>query len=320
MAAPELSIRQVAMQAAEWFVLLDSGEATAQELVAFQQWRGADPAHEQAWQQAQRISGLASSLPQQTGSTLRRKTRLDRRKAIKQLAILIAAVPAGWLGWRTSEQQGWLADYRTATGEQRRIVLADGTVIQLNTATRIDVDYSAISRTIYLRGGEILIATAPDPDAQPNGKPRPFTVQTAYGPVQPLGTRFVVRHIDDHVFVAVQEGAVQISNGVRTDILHANEETRFDAGVIDQPQALSPRELHWARGMLSADETRLGDFIAELARYRPGILRCDPAVADIRVTGAYQLQDTDAILLNLAKVFPVKLEYRTRYWVSVTAR
>ncbi|MFL9610511.1 FecR domain-containing protein [Methylobacillus sp. Pita2] len=320
MAAPELAIRQVAMQAAEWFVLIDSGEATPQELVAFEQWRGADPAHEQAWQQAQRISGLASNLPQQTGSTLRRKTRLDRRKAIKQLAILIAAVPAGWLGWRTGEQQGWLADYRTAAGEQRRIVLADGTVIQLNTATRVDIDYNAASRTVHLRGGEILITTAPDPDAQRNGKPRPFIVQTAYGRVQPLGTRFVVRHIDDHVFVAVQEGAVQISNGARTDILHANEETRFDADAIDQPQALSPRELNWTRGVISADETRLGDFIAELARYRPGILRCDPAVADIRVTGAYQLQDTDAILLNLAKVFPVKLEYRTRYWVTVVAR
>ncbi|MCB5189476.1 FecR domain-containing protein [Methylobacillus arboreus] len=320
MAAPELSIRQTAMQAAEWFVLIDSGEATAQDLTAFEQWRQASLAHEQAWQQAQRISGLASGLPEQTGATLRRKVRLDRRKAIKQLAWLIAVLPACWLGWHTVEQQGWLADYHTATGEQRRLILADGTVIQLNTATRVNVDYNNASRTVHLLGGEILIETAHDPDAHLHGKSRPFILQTAYGQIQPLGTRFVVRHIDGHVFVAVEAGAVQVNNGRYAEIIDAGMQTRFDAESIALPQALAARELHWSRGVISADDTPLADFIAELSRYRPGILRCDPAVADIRVTGAYQLQDTDAILLNLAKVFPVKLEYRTRYWVTVAAR
>lgn len=316
----EYSLRQVAMQAADWFVLIDSGEATAHDLTVLEQWREASPAHEQAWQQAQRISGLASALPEQTSATLRRRTRLDRRKAIKQLGMLIAAVPTGWLAWRAVEQQGWLADYHTATGEQRRLVLADGTVIQLNTATRINVDYTNASRTVHLLGGEILIETAHDPEAHLHSKPRPFIVQTTYGQIQPLGTRFVVRHIDDHVFVAVEQGAVQINNGRDTKVIEAGMQSRFDAEAIAQPQALIASEWHWSRGVISADDTPLAEFIAELSRYRPGILRCDPAVADIRITGAYQLQDTDAILLNLAKVFPIKLEYRTRYWVSVVAR
>jgi transmembrane sensor len=62
---------------------------------------------------------------------------------------------------------------------------------------------------------------------------------------------------------------------------------------------------------------RLDQFLAELGRYRVGVLRCDPRVADLEVTGAFRIDDTDRALEVLAGVLDLRLRYRTRYWVSV---
>jgi len=65
---------------------------------------------------------------------------------------------------------------------------------------------------------------------------------------------------------------------------------------------------------------RLGDVITELARHRVGVLRCAPEVAELRLSGAISLADTDAGLAMLEKTLPVRLQYRTRYWVVVQGR
>jgi transmembrane sensor len=62
---------------------------------------------------------------------------------------------------------------------------------------------------------------------------------------------------------------------------------------------------------------RLDRFLAELGRYRAGILRCDADVADREVTGAFRIDDTDKALEVLASVLDLALRYRTRYWVNV---
>lgn len=69
--------------------------------------------------------------------------------------------------------------------------------------------------------------------------------------------------------------------------------------------------------MLTVIEWRLADFISELRRYRPGLLRCDERIADLRLSGAFRIDDTDTILQNLGTSLPVKVRYLTRYWVSV---
>jgi transmembrane sensor len=89
---------------------------------------------------------------------------------------------------------------------------------------------------------------------------------------------------------------------------------------ISQPVPVDGSAALWEQGMLLAKNMRLGDVIAELARQRPGVLQCDPAVADLRVSGAISLDDTDAGLELLAGTLPVRIERRTRYWVTVRPR
>ena len=72
--------------------------------------------------------------------------------------------------------------------------------------------------------------------------------------------------------------------------------------------------------MLVVERMRLADFLAELDRYRPGYLRCDPQVADLRVSGAFPLRAPDDVLALLAETLPVRLRSMSRYWVTVLPR
>ncbi|MCY1306948.1 Protein FecR [compost metagenome] len=69
-----------------------------------------------------------------------------------------------------------------------------------------------------------------------------------------------------------------------------------------------------------AERQPLGQFLAELARHRPGLLRCSDDVAELLLTGVFPLADTDSILAALERSLPVRVSYRTRYWVSVQRR
>lgn len=314
----------VAMQAAQWFFLIQSGEATSADRMRWTQWREADPSHEAAWQRAEQVSRKFGMLPGRLSMpTLGRTVRADRRAAVKTLALLLTAAPAGWLAWRASPAREWLADHRTATGERRELRLPDGTRIQLNTATAVDLAYDTKLRLVRLRAGEILIDTAPDAVASSDPAYRPFVVETAQGRLKALGTRFVVRqHEDRRSHVAVLEGAVELrpddARGLAV-VLRAGEQAGFSASAIDAVTPVGPEADDWSRGVLRARNMRLQDFLAELGRYRPGVLRCDPAVADLRLSGVFQLNDTGPVLDSLPQALPVDVLYRTRYWVTVVA-
>ena len=69
-----------------------------------------------------------------------------------------------------------------------------------------------------------------------------------------------------------------------------------------------------------AQNQPLGDFLRELGRYRSGILRWDPALESLRITGSFRLDNTDQILSLLAASLPIDVHTRTRFWVSLVPR
>ena len=69
--------------------------------------------------------------------------------------------------------------------------------------------------------------------------------------------------------------------------------------------------------MLVAAHMRLGDFLAELGRYRRGQLNCDPKVANLLISGTYPIDDTERVLDVLPLSLPVRVRRFTRYWVTV---
>lgn len=322
---PTLSEQQIALAAAEWYFRLREAGADPAEHAACAAWRAADPRHEVAWAKAERISGSFAGLPGELALPVLDRNRNDldaqRRRAVKTLATLLIVAPAGWLAWQSTPARQVLAKHRTATGERRPIVLTDGTRVHLNTATALDVDYGSEQRLLRLRRGEILIDTAPDSRLADGLPARPLLVETVQGSVRALGTRFIVRQHDNHTRVNVYTGAVEIRPAAAPDRslrLNAGEQARFTAIDPGQPAEADPHTTDWTHGQLFVRDMRLADFAKELDRHRPGVLRCDPSVADLRISGAFQLHDTDAILASLPEALPVKVVHRSRYWVTLT--
>ncbi|MCB5191004.1 FecR domain-containing protein [Methylobacillus arboreus] len=304
----------VLQAAAEWYVQLQAENPTVQQLQGFEDWLHADASHRRAWARVQKLEQQFGLLPVDVALPALRDARAKRRAVLKVMALLALTSPAGWLAYEQLPWRAMAAEYTTATGERRQVTLADGGSLFLNTSTALDVDYNERQRLLRLHDGEVLIETAPD------AVQRPFLVQTRHGLVQALGTKFSVRVASDETQVSVLQHAVEITptKGQSTVRLQAGEQASFNAEQTGSIQTLSPYHDAWMRGMLMAVDQPLGEFITELARYRPGILRCDPAIAHLRVSGAFRLADTDEALKNLVATLPIQLVYRTRYWATLT--
>jgi transmembrane sensor len=316
-------------ETAEWLMRLSDSAVTDDDRRACERWRQSHPDHARAWARAELLMNKLGGLPSALAMpSLARPTRpapsarsAGRRAAVGRLAALLAAVPAGWLGWQgwqEASERGWTADHRTATGERRELRLADGTRLTLGTASAIDVRFDAAQRLVVLRAGEILVTTAPDTAATH----RPFRVATGSGVMEALGTRFSVRAGEgraDVTHIAVLEGAVRIApRSAASRVLPAGQQASFMAGGIGAFTRADEADVAWAQGMLLADGMRLADFAAELSRYRPGALHCAGAIADLRISGAFPVDDTDRVLRMLVSTYPVDAVSRLRgYWITL---
>ncbi|MFJ2324143.1 FecR domain-containing protein [Pseudomonas sp. NPDC087817] len=305
--------RKVFEAAAGWYVQFQSQPPTLAEQRAWQLWIDSAPEHLAAWNQMERLQRHLGTLPQD----LKRRalsTGQQRRQVLK-LMVLVAG--AGLVGWNVQQHTSlgnvW-ADYKTRVGQRRDITLADGSQIQLNTDTAIDVSFDSRQRLIRLRTGEILIQTGK------LGDQRPLYVETRDGRIQALGTRFSVHQLSGSTRVGVLEDRVSIQPGeelATARILKAGEGVDFDRQHISRIHSFKPAEVAWTNGQLIVLDARLGDVLEELGRYRHGVLQCDERARDLRVSGTFRLDSTDAVLANLQASMPINVRYFTRYWVSI---
>jgi len=307
----------VVRQAAGWMARLWSEDATDEDRAACARWRAEHPDHELTWSRLQGFEDRLCSVP---GEVSRQVLRDAGRRPMSRRALCAAGLGAALGGAaygvrRTDAWQIAAADQSAAVGTIRHIALPDGTRVALASASAIDVRFDRAERLVVLRAGRIMVDTASDPAPAY----RPFRVQSREGIVQALGTRFSVGQEAGVSRVAVFEGEVEVrpALGGGAARIHAGQGAAFQADRVLPAGPVQQADASWTRGVLVVDDMPLGDFIAELARYRHGLLRCDPAVADLKVTGAFPLGNTDRALHNLSLGLPVRAVYRTRYWVTV---
>ena len=278
----------------------------------WQAWLAADPQHAQAWGRIEQLQQRLGQAPAGVATVTLEQARQQRRQALKMFAVLLGAGVVGWQGYRASP---WSVDYATRVGERRQLTLADGSRLDLNTDTRVDIRFDAGQRLIHLRHGEILVETAKDS--------RPLSVQTDQGRILALGTRFVVRQDDGTTRITVEAHAVEVRPRLATQQvvrIDAGQTVSVAADAVGPLQPAPAQASSWTQGMLVAVDWRLQDVLAELSRYRPGYLGCAPEVADLRLSGAFTLDDSDAVLANLEDSLPVQVRRLTRYWVRLEAR
>ncbi len=318
-------------QAIMWAVRLQSGTADTAIRSACAAWRAADPLHERAWQELQQIEQTFRDMPPTTTQLASRTLETaqyhrgihkGRRRVLK---LLGASGISAAVGWFITEQFPWhywmmklAADYATAKGEHRTIDLSDGSQLILNTATLVDVEFTSSDRLIRLQQGEIFIRTGSK--SSPHTDHRSLQVITRESHLRAIGTRFFVRQEENQTRLHVEEGAVAITteNSSQPVIAHPGQKYVIDMNDATLATDNSFDTTGWVNGVLIASEMRLADFLTELSRYREGWLHCDPAVANLLVSGVFQLDDIDHVLEAVTRTLPVKISRRTRYWVTVT--
>ncbi|MCO7504012.1 FecR family protein [Pseudomonas sp. 2] len=300
---------KVAEQAVHWLIELQGGALDSRQQLAMEHWLQASEEHRRAWEHIQRVNqrlrGLSSPLAH---AALQAPRSASRRRALKALLLLGVGGACGLALQQHNPLPPLLADYRSPLGQRRQMRLDDGTHLHLNTASAADVRLDREQRLIHLLEGELLLNVADDP--------RPLRVVTGNGLLQLSSGRFNVRQWADHSQVAVLQGRAMLAGHA----LEAGQQARFDGPRWGATHAVDANTGAWVDGMLVAAHTRLGYFIDDLARYRRGQLTCDPAVADLLLSGSYPLADSERILDLLEVSLPVRVRRFTRYWVTVEAR
>ncbi|MBO9688203.1 FecR domain-containing protein [Roseateles chitosanitabidus] len=324
--APEELPPAVVEAAVAWMVKLQSGWATPQEHQACDHWQRERPEHARAWADlqafSQRVKTLPPALARGTLAAARQSERAPRRRAVLKGVVLLAGT-AG-IGFAAAPDGGWpalMASHRTGIGERRRVVLADGSVLQLNTATALDARVDAHRRCVDLFSGEVLIECVRD-RATPS---TPFVVRTAQGRLQTAAGRFIVRQLDGRTSVQALEGWIdaQPSREATTATRHRlgpGQQWSFDALGAGPAGTIDGSAGAWVNGLLVARDMPLAELVAELARYRKGWLRCDPAVARLRISGVFPLDNLDRVVAALQRTLPVRARAITAWWVTLEPR
>lgn len=324
-------------EAAAWVARFDAGEVSARDQAAFQEWLNRSALHRSAIAEYGNLWSEFDTLKQLTECGDARQdpivpdshtALLARARPWLAACAAVAIAGAGVMVFfhpKSQGQQGQLAKlenhsptrlfYESAVGIQRRITLADGSSVILNTNSRLDVNFSASRRDIRLVRGEAYFDVVHD-------KTRPFTVYARDYVVRDIGTAFNVQLSKAGlVEVGVTKGSVEVtpanapaSGAVKSlGILEAGQNIVLGQKV-ERAETVSSadmgRKLAWRQGDLIYTGQPLKEVLADISRYSDiKIELADPELEDLPVGGAFRTDQIGAIFAALENNFGVHAEW-----------
>ena len=305
--------------ALQWFVRLRSGNAALAERRQFESWlegdsrnRAAYEALDARWAEFGRFAGepeLARRV-RNAGKAARaegertRRTR-ERRGWFVAVAVSVALV-AVLVGRVGSAPEAPAELYVTSVGEQRHLVLSDGTEVDLDANGALRVVFGDHQRLLQLQRGRAYFRVAREH--------RPLRVETANGSVQAVGTAFEVNHRLGEVDVTLIEGRVLLWSSVEggaarplpMDAGHVARLARgADAPEIERLHQSTPPA--WMSGLLVFDDRELSDVVAEFNRYSARPISLDPRLSSVRVSGVFRSDDPAAFLGAMRDLYGLQL-------------
>lgn len=291
-ASPET---RLAEEAATWFLRLRDPDCGDDERRAFEDWLEVSAEH---WREYEQIAALWSNLDR-LDDYKRAPQRKRRRATIAALSLLLAA-GLGYLSLGTEQT------YTTALGEHRRIELADGSIVDLNTSSEMHARISFWSRHIELARGEAMFDVAHETR-------RAFEIRAAGTVLRDIGTRFDVRLDRDAVTVEVLEGKVEVrppSGKSPATLLTAGERAVSDAnGIAGLAHVDLESASAWVSGRWIFRNTPLDEVVRELNRYHPQQTElADPSLGGLRIDGVFNTADRAGLLRALETLLPLRVE------------
>ncbi|CAD5109963.1 FecR family protein [Zestomonas carbonaria] len=292
-------------ESAYWFARRRERDFSAEEQARFAAWLDAHERHRQEYELLDGLWTAADLIPAARLRQLCEEKRPSSRRRFVQLAAAatVAGVALG-LGWLLYPSGDYRETLQTRVGERQEVTLPDGSVVQLNSRTRLEIHYREGRRSVELQTGEALFSVSRDPA-------RPFVIDAGPGQVTVTGTRFDVLHEGGEVRVAVESGTVQVAGKAADQpvILTAGKGTRVDGqGRVAPARDVNLQAIvSWRDGKLVFDNATLAEVAAQVSRYREQPLRVDPSLANLRFSSVFSSDDTDTLLSALPRLLPVQV-------------
>lgn len=295
-------------QAARWYARLQAADCSATEREAFEQWCIEDPSHIDSWLAVCEVHERAAELRDDdaVGAALRVARRGSARPHRWQgwqvgiglgiAALLVLAIIL--VGWRYRGEPAPPLRYATAVGEQRAVVLADGTSLLLDTDSTVLASIDDARRELTVERGRVNIAVAED-------AARGFEVLAGRGRIRDIGTEFQVAHGSDGVTVTLIEGMVgiRIEHSPDTEaVLAPGEELSYGKdGRMGQRRRADLETIRgWTHGQIILKNRPLDELLTELNRYSSIPLRlADPSVGKQTISGVFNVDDRESLLRAL---------------------
>jgi transmembrane sensor len=296
-------------EAAQWFVRLQEPVVDVEVRRRFQAWLDEHPQHRDEFDVLQGLWSAADLVP-----AARLQALCDTPPALKKprpvlryaVAASVFAVALGLgLFSALNHPAPYTAEFSTALNERRHVALPDGSEVDLDSRSRIQVRFEKGQRNVELTAGEAMFSVEHDTS-------RPFVVAAGSGKVTVTGTRFDVRRGASETRVVVEQGTVRVQGREAADNdfinLTAGLGTHVDArGKVAAAYAANPAEMTaWRSGKLVFNNASLADVAEQVSRYRERPLKVgNAAVGNLRLTSVFKSDNTDALLKALPNILPV---------------
>lgn len=297
--------------AARWYAELQDAEADPLLWQRFLIWER-DPVNAAAFRQ---IEAALSTLDRTRYASHGVRGEEQRRAVWPWAAGIAAAVLMAFGG--TVALRGSNAPlaapevYATLIGEQETVTLPDGSTVLLNTASRIQVMYSAEARRVALSDGQALFEVEKGAT--------PFIVEAGGSQTTALGTAFEVYLPAEGVRVTLIEGSVNVFAAGEDTLLVPGDQLSL-AGQGRSVTRVDPgRALSWQSGMITFMDVTLAEAAAEMNRYSETKVQIEGRVAEERLSGVFRAGDQEGFVAALEGVLSVDAEQRGgKYVVSAT--
>ena len=313
---PQHPDEQLLLAAADWWTRLRDPQAGEASLEQWLDWTAQDARHLAAFEY---VSAFGERLGTLDAGARRRllgefapavAPRRRRWLPLAAAAALAVAIGAGFLLWgRLAVDAAVPVTYASVTGQNRDIVLADGSEVTLGGASRLSVRFSQGARQVALEAGEAYFQVVHD--AQ-----RPFVVTAGDITVRDIGTAFDVRRTGARVAVAVTRGRVRVAGpggasapGRRLDAV-AGQRVAWDphARTLSLGTATPEQAIGWRSNRLEFVDEPLAVVISNVNRYSRRPVQADGVdLSGLSFTGTVRTDEIDGWLRALPQVFPLQV-------------
>jgi transmembrane sensor len=299
-------------EAIAWLVRVSDEDATDEDRAALERWIAASPEHVEAFA---KVSGLWKAMPgaiatavksgeiplpvvvDQTPPMVSRRGFMIGSSAAAAAAAAYAVIDPPLGLWPSLRELA--ADYRTATGQQRRITISTAVSVDMNTQTSIALHQSGEAfHRFELIAGEAIVGAV-------RGADRPVQVVAASGVTTAEAANFDIRCDASVVSVTCISGLVRVQYRDRQVALPEKQQVSYGGGEMSAVRTIDPAVVTaWQEGYLMFRKEPLVNVIAEINRYWPGrIVLLDTKLGQSLVTARFKLDRLNDVLVQVREVF-----------------